>query len=212
MFRGAKPFIEFVLEEILSLYDLRNPKAKEDCMQDAIAYLKTLSPLLQEEYKTFLASRLGGLGVSPSLVKVAASPNTNNQNAPLIQKNTHKDMWELSLVKTVLEHPELVDQILDVLDPTLLQFHSQEFSLALQGQVDNPHLMAIAVDEQIISLKDEESLKAELIIFLTKHYERELRKINIQTSMSFEQKAFYIRKFRGKIAKLKRGELVAFKD
>lgn len=190
MFREAKPFIEFVLEEILSLYDLRNPKAKEDCMQDAIAYLKTLSPLLQEEYKTFLASRLGGLGVSPSLVKVAAAPNKNDQNAPLIQKNTHKDMWELSLIKTVLEHPELVDQILDVLDPTLLQFHSQEFSLALQGQIDNPYLMAISVDEQIISLKDEESLKAELITFLTKHYERELRKINIQTSMSFEQKLF----------------------
>ena len=40
MFREAKPFIEFVLEEILSLYDLRNPKAKEDCMQEGIGYLK----------------------------------------------------------------------------------------------------------------------------------------------------------------------------
>ncbi len=210
MFRNAKPFIEFVLEEILSLYNLRDPKAKEDCMQDAIAYLKTLSALLQEEYKTFLASRLGGLGVSPSLVRVSGMQN--NQNAPLIQKNTHKDMWELSLVKTVLEHPELVNQILDAIDPSLLQFHSLELSLALSGKSDESSLMAIAVDEQIKSLKDEASLKAELITFLTKHYERELKKINIQASISFEQKAFYIRKFRGKIAKLKQGELVAFGD
>jgi DNA primase len=202
MFRDAKPFIEFVLEEILSLYDLRNPKAKEDCMQDGVSYLKTLSPLLQEEYKTFLASRLGGLGISPSLVKI-----THSQNTSLIQKNTHKDMWELSLVKTVLEHPELVNQILDVIDPSILQFHSLEFSLALSGKTDEPSLMAIAVDEQIKSLEDETSLKAELITFLTRHYERELRKINIQTSISFEEKAFYIRKFRGKIVKLKRGEL-----
>jgi len=60
------------------------------------------------------------------------------------------------------------------------------------------------------SLKDEEALKAELITFLTKHYERELKKVNLQSSISFEEKAFYIRKFRGKIAKLKRGELVSF--
>ena len=210
MFRGAKPFIEFVLEELLSLYDLRDPKAKEECMQDGVGYLKTLSPLLQEEYKTFLASRLGGLGVSPSLVRMGQAPA--DKNAPLIQKNIHKDMWELSLIKTVLEHPELIDQMLDVLDPSLLQFHSREFGLSLQGKLDEPSLMAISVDEQIQPLRDEDALKAELIAFLTKHYERELRKINTQTNLSFEQKAFFIRKFRGKISKLKRGELVAFKD
>ncbi len=212
MFREPKAFIEFVLDEILSLYNLRDPKAKEACMQEGIAYLKTLSPILQEEYKTYLASRLGGLGVSPSLLKVNVQTNTNNQNAPLIQKNSHKDMWELSLIKTVLEHPRLIDQILDVLDPSLLQFHSQEFTWALQGENENPHLMAILVDETIKSLKDEEELRAELITFLSRYYERELKKINLQQNISFEEKAFYIRKFRGKIATLKRGELVAFGD
>jgi DNA primase len=210
MFRDAKPFIEFVLEELLSLYDLRDPKAKEACMQEGVGYLKTLSPLLQEEYKTFLASRLGGLGVSPSLVKIGQA--SRDKNAPLIQKNTHKDPWELSLIKTVLEHPELVNQILDALDPSLLQFHSKEFLLSLQGKNDEPLLMAIAVDDQIKSLQDEESLKAELVPFLSKHYERELKKVNMQTAMSFEKKAFLIRKIRGKISKLKQGELVAFKD
>ena len=212
MFRKPKVFIEFVLDEILALYDLRDPKAKEACMGEGIAYLKTLSPLLQEEYKTYLASRLGGLGVSPSLLKVTSQTNNNNQNRELVQKNTHKDMWELSLIKTVLEHPRFVDQILDVLDPSLLQFHSAEFTAALQGQNDSPHLMAIAVDETIRSLQNEDELKAELITFLSKYYERELKKINLQQNISFEEKAFYIRKFRGKIAALKRGELVTFGD
>ncbi|MEA3369928.1 MAG: DNA primase [Campylobacterota bacterium] len=212
MFREPKVFIEFVLDEILSLYDLRDPKAKESCMAEGVAYLKTLSPLLQEEYKTYLASRLGGLGVSPSLLKVTNQTNTNNQNAPLIQKNTHKDMWELSLIKTVLEHPRFIDQILDVLDPSLLQFHSSEFTAALQGQNENPYLMAILVDETIKPLQSEDELRAELITFLSRYYERELKKINMQQNISFEEKAFYIRKFRGKIAALKRGELVAFGD
>ncbi|MDD2449056.1 MAG: DNA primase [Sulfurimonas sp.] len=210
MIRKPKPFIEFVLEELLSLYDLRDPKAKEECMQEGMAYLKTLSPILQEEYKTFLASRLGGLGVSPSLLKF--SQNTKQNNAPLMQKNSHKDMWELTLIKTVLEHPEFIDQILDVLDASLLQFHSREFMYALQGRADDPSLMAIAVDNDIQALRDEDALKSELLPFLHKYYERECKNIKIRSDITFEKKAFKIRKIRDKIDKLKKGELVAFKS
>jgi len=209
MFRQAKNFIEFVLDEILALYDLRNPKEKESCMQEGVAYLKTLSGILQEEYKTYLASRLGGLGVSPSLVKL--TPQTNRQ-APtqLVQKDTHRDVWELSLIKTVLEKPQFIEQILDVLDPAILQFHSHELSLAVSGQIDAPELMAIRVDDSLHVLRNADELQAELITFLTKYYERELKKINIMQNITFEEKAFYIRKFRGKISKLKQGELVAY--
>jgi len=205
IFRDPKPFIEFVLDELLSLYDLRDPKAKEACMQEGIAYLKTLSPILQEEYKTYLASRLGGLGVSPSLIKLSSNTNVTNIQAPM-RENRHRDIWELTLIKTVLEHPEFIDHILDVLDPSLLQFHSYEFSLAINGKTDAPELMAIMVDETIRPLKDEELLNAELFAFLIKHYERELKKMNITPSISFEEKAFYIRKYRDIIARLKRGE------
>ena len=212
MFREPKPFIEFVLDEILSLYNLQDPKAKEACMQEGIAYLKTLSPILQEEYKTYLASRLGGLGVSPSLLRLNNQTQPNMHNAPLVQQNKHRDMWELSLIKTILEKPEFIDHILDVIEPSLLQFHSREFSAALALKLDDPELMAIMIDESIVSLKDEESLNAELCTFLTKYYERELKKVNITSNISFEEKAFYIRKFRGKIAKLKRSELVSLSD
>ena len=212
MFREPKPFIEFVLDEILSLYNLQDPKAKEACMQEGIAYLKTLSPILQEEYKTYLASRLGGLGVSPSLLRLNTQTQPNVQNAPLMQKSTHRDMWELSLIKTILEKPEFIENVLDVIEPSLLQFHSREFSAALASKFDDPELMAIMVDESIVALKDEDALNAELCTFLTKYYERELKKINIARDISFEQKAFYIRKFRDKITKLKRGELVTLSD
>ena len=208
MIREPKPFIEFVLEEIISLYNLSNPKEKEASMHEGVAYLKTLSAMLQEEYKTYFASRLG---ISPSYVRLTNQTNYNN-NPSFVQKNTHKDMWELSLIKTVLEKPQLVNQILDVLDPSLLQFHSNEFALALNSNADEPQLMAILIDENIKALEDEDALKDELIAFLSKHYERELKKVNMQTSISFEEKAFYIRKFRGKIAKLKRGELVTSRD
>jgi len=205
MFREPKVFIEFVLDEILSLYDLKDPKAKELCLKEGIEYLRTLSPLLQEEYKTYLASRLGGLGISPSLIKFN---NQSQQNQNLIQKDTHKDMWELSLIKTILERPHLVDMILDVIDPSFLSFHTHEFTLAITGQNENPQLMAILVDETIPTIEDEDSLKMELITFLSKYYERELKKINMRTDLRFEDKIYWIRLFRGKITDLKQGRLI----
>ena len=207
MFRAPQVFIKFVLDEIIALYDMSDPKAKENAMNESTAYLKTLSPLLQEEYKPYLASRLG---ISPSFVRMTNATNTNNPNRPLTQRNLHKDMWELSLIKTVLEHPEFIDQVLDVLDPSVLAFHSREFSQALHGDKNAPELMAIMVDESINAHHDEESLKQELLTFLSKYYEKELKKINTQASISFEEKAFLIRKLRGKISSLKKGELVPF--
>ncbi|MBE0513489.1 DNA primase [Sulfurimonas sp.] len=206
MFRTPQPFIEFVIDEILSLYNLSDPKAKEVCMQEAIGYLKTLSAMLQDRYKTYLAQRLG---INPSFVRLTNQANTNT-NKSVDDRSRHKDMWELTLIKTVLEHPEFIEQILDVLDPSLLQFHSHEFALALRGKFDEPLLMAISVDEQIRALKNEEALRAELISFLMKHYEREYKKVNTQKDISFEQKAFFIRRYKGKISQLKKGELVAF--
>lgn len=210
MLRHPKVFIEFVLDEILALYDLRDPKAREHCMDEGVGYLKTLTPFLQEEYKIYLASRLGGLGISPSLIKITAQTNQTNKypNKQNVISEKHKDMWELTLIKTVLEYPQFLDMVLDVLDPSLLQFHSREFILVLQGRCDE--LMAIQIDESIVALQSEEELKAELILFLQRFYERELKKVNLQTSISFEQKVFLIRKLRGKIDTLKRGELVAF--
>ncbi len=201
MFRSPKPFIEFVLDELMSLYDMHDPKAREACLSEGIGYLKTLSPLLQEEYKSYLASRLG---VSPSFVRL--TQNVNNQAPSQILQNSsqHKDMWELSIIKTVMEYPQMIDQILDVLDPSLLQFHQNELSLALAGNFDEPTLMAISVDESIKALQSSEALQAELTPFLIRHHERELKKIQMQQNMDYERKSFEIKRLRGKIAKLKR--------
>ncbi len=204
LFRKPKVFIEFVIDRIIAGYNIKDPKAKEGALDEAIGYLKTLSPLLQEEYKFYLASTLG---VNPSFVKVG-SHNLVYSNKKDVRV-PHKDMWELSLIKTVLEHPELIDQILDAIDPSILQFHQREFDLAISGNTDTPELMAIAVDEGIIAHTSYEDLKAELITFLINYYNQEYKKIQLKTDMAFEQKAFLIRSIRGKISKLQRGELVS---
>ena len=204
MFRKPKPFIEFVLDEILLSYDLKNPKAKESCMQEGIAYLKTLSVILQEEYRVYFASRLG---ISPSFLRLNTGGNFE-QRIPM-QQSSHKDMWELSIIKTILEHPEFIEHILDIIDPKMFQFHSREFILALEQKNDTMELMAILIDESIKGLKNLEALNSELITFLSKYYDKELKKLSYASNISFEEKAFLIRKFRDKIARLKKGELVS---
>ena len=202
MFRNTKPFIEFVLNEIISLYDLSNPKSKEMAMQEGSSYLKTLSAILQEEYKSYLASMLG---VSPSFVRLTNNTNQTNLQNSVIKKDSYKDMWELTIIKTILEHPEFTNEILDVLNPSILQFHSYEFNLALNGKVEDSSIMAILVDDKIKSLETSDEIKAELNTFLLKYYERELKKINMQQNLSFEKKVFYIRQIKEKIRNLKLG-------
>ncbi|MEE8588006.1 MAG: DNA primase, partial [Sulfurimonadaceae bacterium] len=180
MFHSPKPFIEFVLEEILRTFDLRNPKAKEQALHESIGYLKTLSPLLQEEYKSFLAARLA---ISPSLIRLTQQQNVPNK---IPQMTNAYDVWELSLIKSMMENPALGDQILDYISVDMLQFHPYEFDLVLQQKFDDPHLMAIALNEGIKSYADEQSLHNELITFLTQHYNRKLKKVLTQQHDSFE--------------------------
>jgi len=40
MFHTPMPFIDFVLKQIINVYDLRNPKAKEQAMQEVLATLR----------------------------------------------------------------------------------------------------------------------------------------------------------------------------
>jgi len=195
-------FIEFVLQEIVSGYDLQDPKLKESALHEAVAYLKTLSPLMQEEYRLYTASRLG---ISPALIRLGRQ-KSDVSKTPL-QLSQH-DIWELSLIKTVLERPHIVDMILDYIDPAIFQYHRSEFESALQKNETDPRLSALLMNEQIRIFEGDEALRKELITFLIGHYNRELKKVTTQNTVSFDEKSYLIRQIRDKMFRLKKGELV----
>ena len=205
IFKHPKPFIEFVLDMIIRSYNLNDPKSKEICLNEIISYLKTLSPLLQEEYKPYVASKLI---IHPSLIKLQNNIVQNTQQFQNMQKD--KDMWELSIIKTILESPEFIDMILDAIDSSLFVKHRFEFELAVNKNKEHPAILDILLDDKIKSWKNFDEIKAELIIFLSRYYEKELKKINFKKDISFEEKSFLIRKYRDKIARLKKGELVVY--
>lgn len=194
------PFIEFVITQTISTYNLNDSHAKESAMHETIAYLKTLSPLMQEEYKSFVASRLG---ISPALIRLNQPSSTTN--TPI--NFSHHDIWELSLIKTILDRPQIVDSLLDYIDASLFQCHSTEFTAAINHS-DDPRLGALLMDERIRIFDGDDAIRSELITFLTHYYNRELKKVASENSVSFDKKSYLIRQIRDKIARLKRGELV----
>lgn len=205
LLRHPKPFIEFVLEQSVHAFDLNNPKAKEEALHSGIAYLKTLSPLLQEEYRPYLAALLN---VNKAVVRLQKAPQ-NQQTEQVSNSFSREDIWELSLIKTILESPAVIENILDYLDPSLLQFHAQEFALVLDGQLEHPLLMKISLSNDVKTF-NEDDLKNELLHFLRKHYTNELKKVKMQQNIPYDKKTFLIRQFTEKVNKLRRGELVLF--
>jgi len=207
LLRHPKPFIEFVLEQSVHAFDMNNPKAKEEALHTAIAYLKTLSPLLQEEYKPYLAALLN---VNKSVIRLQKAPV--NQSIPQPSTPlTREDVWELSLIKTIIEIPGITENILDYLDPSQLLSHQEEFSLAINNQYEHPLLVKIILNESIKAFK-EEDLKNELLTFLSNYYNIKRKQVLSDITLAGDKRMFLNRKYSEKVNKLRRGELVPFQD
>jgi DNA primase len=201
---NPKALIPFCLETIVQRYDTKVPEEKQKALNDANSYISTLSPILQEEYKKYLANILN---INEQLVKT-----TLNKYSKDINFKT-ESFAELSLIKTIIEHPTHMDSILNTLDPIMFESHSSEFhSLITNINSDElpPELMGISLREDI-KVYNEYELKNQLIFFLRKFYQNELKKVST-LKIDFHAKTYLIRKLRFYIEKLKKLELVEFDD
>lgn len=207
MFRKPKPLIEFCIEEIARGFDLHDPLQKEQALKHATEYLKTLTPLLQEEYRGYVAAILG---LNERLVSVRHEKFTQQeQRSESVRRR--EDIAELSMIKTILNNPSLLDRVFDIVGMEVFRVHAREFSLVAQEQFDHPDLLGITIRDDIKEL-DEESLKKQLRLFLIKHYNEALRQVGRNRSFSAEKRNFLLRKIRENLQKLKRGELVAYES
>jgi len=117
---------------------------------------------------------------------------------------------QLGILKTLLENPNLIDSVLDVIDVDMFGGYAELFSALIKGEKEHPHLMGLAVDDTF-QVMSEEELQNVLRNFLIKHYDTKLKSIVADASMPFAKKSFMIRKIKTDIIpRLKRGELVSF--
>ncbi len=198
LFAHPTPFIEFILQSIVKSHDITDPRQKQKALYEGVAFLRTLPELIAQEYKNYLAALLG---ILPS--QVALKPQKSHPSAQQIEV---KDAKELSIIKTLLLHPELIDTVLDIIEPHHLTYHRAEFEKAIAQDLDDPQLRAILLDEDIPPF-EEQHLTSELLVFLIKYYEKKIRQV-AKEQIPFAQKSFLIRRYKEYIHKLRQGELV----
>jgi len=203
LLREAKPLIPFVIEKICEGYDLNDPRAKEAAFGAVKQFLEGLSQIIKEAYIPLAATVIG---VAPALFGSQANVAQARDNF----SQRRDDVAQLGILKTLIEKPELIDTVLNVVDIEMFGQYAVLFSALLAGQKDHPHLVGLSIDETF-QVMDEEELKNVLRNFLIKHYDMKLKNIVADSSVPFAKKSFIIRKIKTDIIpKLKRGELVAF--
>ena len=204
LFNEPKPFAYFVIEQIAKKYNLKNPLEKEKALKEGVEFLKSLSPVLQDEYKNYLSTVLN---IDKRVIKIQ-----NRQKYPQnsIVNTTKEDLAELSVIKTLLLKPEFLDMVLDSIAEDVFRVHRDIF-VKVMGGGNKKGLEGILVRDDIAELSEEE-LKKQLRLMLMKFYQNRLQNLKARVDIPFDKKSFYIRKIQDKIFRLKRGEIVEYEQ
>ncbi len=205
LFSHPKPFIEFCLEKIVRSYDINDPLQKESALNEARGYLSSLSEILANEYKNYLAALLR---IDEKLIKIGRYAKKRDFTE---KAEKREEISELTLIKTLLNKPELIDEVLDVIDSSMFGVHREEFNLLLKGETNDPRLIEISLRDDIKEY-EKEDLKRQLSIFLRQYYDKLLKNIIHRKDIAFDMKSYIVRKIRDNMEKLKRGELVIYED
>lgn len=200
IFENPKPFIPFCIDIIVSNYNIKIPEEKQKALIELKEYIKTLTPILQEEYESYIAKKLN---INQKLVHIS-----NNKKRQVNINLSSIDIAELQLIKTVLENENWLDKVLDVLEPEMFEHHKNEFEMVLNDK-ENPVLRGITLQENIKCYTDEE-LKQQLLVFLVNFYGRKLTLASMDNTLDYKQKSVLIRKIRTNIQNLKKGQLISY--
>ena len=204
LFRTPQPFIEFALERMVKKYNLKDPLSKQQALTEAMTYLKTLPQAVQESYTGMLSEKLG---LHHNLIKIQSHKPQRLDK----KERAFEDMLELTIIKTILSEPSLIDTVLDTIDSSMFKTHHEEFTLLLENQFEHPKLRRIMLWEDI-KVYDEKSLIASMVAFLYHYYNEKFQEIRTARELSYDKKQFLIRKIQEKMMKLKQGELVPYES
>ncbi len=200
IFANPKPFINYAIDYIVDKYDINNPSQKQKALLEANEYLKSLGIIYQDEYKRYIAQKLN---VRENLVKVSSDVVRKTE------VNLSKiDIAELCIIKAILESPKRLDNVLDIIDSSMFEYHRDEFELLLQD-INHQSLNGIVLNDKLESY-DDARLNNELIILLHKFYSKKLTSIKYDDNLSLKEKGISLRKVQDSLRQLKQGKLVNY--
>lgn len=204
LFSAPKPFIEFVIEQIIAKYNLNNPLQKKGALKEIQSFLKTLEPLLQREYTNFIAQ---SLRIAPNLIKITQT------KSPKIFANKNENLAESGLIVSLLENPKWLDIAVEYIDSSALEVYQKEYDLLLAGKTpeNEPHLRALWINDNIKKVSSTQEFEAQLKMIIIKAYERDKQNISsIATQGNAKIQA--LKSINKKIQQLHKGELVSYES
>ena len=200
IFSNPISFTPFAIDYIISKYDINDANQKQKALHESNDYLKSLGLIYQDEYKRYLAQKLN---VRENLIQI--SSNKQRTFTPNLSKI---DIAELCIIKSILEKPQRLDAVLDIVDTSMFEAHKNEFELLLLDMSDIS-LNSIVLNEKLENY-DDDRLNQELLTLLYKFYANKLTAISYDKDLDFKQKANLIRKIKDNINQLKKGKLVSY--
>ena len=201
MFLNPTPIIPYVIDFIIKKFNIENPQEKQQALQEANDYLKTLSPILQEEYQNLIARKLN---VNSQLIQVQHFNNQQVSNANL----SSIDIAELSIIRSVLEDNSLLNILKNNINNHMIQIHIDEFNMLLNDPT-NQSLVSITLQEHL-KIYTKEEFEKQLILLSLPYYNKLLQQLNYNNDIDFRTKSKRIRDLKEKIKLLKSGKLVDF--
>ncbi|MGA1940213.1 DNA primase [Arcobacter sp. YIC-310] len=200
MFNTPQDFISYSIDYIVSKYDINNASQKQKALIEANDYLKSLGILYQDEYKRYIAQKLN---IRENLVKVST-----DISRPIQVDLSKVNIQELCIIKAILEKPERLDTVLDLVDSSMFEIHKNEFELLL-SDINNISLNSIVLNEKLEDYNDER-LEKELLILLYKFYTKKLNELKYDKTLSLREKGSLLRKTQDALRQLKQGRLVTY--
>lgn len=195
------PLIKYALNFISSSYAIKNPHEKNKALQESLAFLKTLNPVIASEYKTYLSEILH---IEEELINFAQNP----YGVPTQEQKPKGefDFTELSIITTAMKDDYFFDLITTTLTSSMFKTHSKEFD-TLVSKKDVHSLWWMFLKDGVVTYQEEE-LKHQLCVFLVDYSIDKLQKIK-KSSMDSISKTTQIKSIQKNIIKLKRGELAS---
>ena len=192
-------FSDFIIEHTLKKYNLKNPVAKKDAIEEIKSYINTLPELLKEDFAN-KAARF--LQISPQFLKVKTKNFSQNLNS-----NKKIDIAEASIIKTLYENPKIMNEIVEYLTPEMFKTHSYELSEIYKENFENPKLIEIILRDDV-KIHDLKTLKNQIRKILIPFYQEKITQIKLNEHLETNKKMHMLKMLNLKLLRLKKGELV----
>ena len=197
IFQNKIDFIDFIIEYTIKKYNLKNPVEKRKAIEEFREYIYELDEILKDDFSLKVSQYLQ---INPYLLKIKSKTSNKTINKKI-------DIAEASIIKTLYENPEIMNEIVEYLTPEMFNTHKQELEAVYQEDFQNPKLLDIILRDEVKVLKMD-TLKSQIKRILITFYQKKLLEIKLNKSIPNQEKMHLLKEINLKLIKLKKGELV----